>query len=167
MNLNPTETTGLRTAIKILRDDIKDDIHRFSMIPDLSDESFGNNLSGVAIKYKLLGFEQAVKNKERFFTKTLRRRFELYNKFLVLKSAMSIVPTHRVDIVYNYNLPANELEISQMITNLQDVVSTETLLSRLPFVTDSKEEAELKRAEQAERQKRAIEETRELSERGY
>ena len=153
--------------IKILRDDIKDDIHRFSMVPDLSDESFGNNLSGVAIKYKLLGFEQAVKNKERFFTRTLRRRFELYNKFLVLKSAMSIVPSHRVDIVYNYNLPANELEISQMIANLQDVVSAETLLSRLPFITDSKEEAELKRAEQAERQKRAIEETRELSERGY
>ena len=153
--------------IKILRDDIKDDIHRFSMVPDLSDESFGNNLSGVAIKYKLLGFEQAVKNKERFFTRTLRRRFELYNKFLVLKSTMSIVPSHRVDIVYNYNLPANELEISQMIANLQDVVSAETLLSRLPFITDSKEEAELKRAEQAERQKRAIEETRELSERGY
>ena len=153
--------------IKILRDDLKDDIHRFSMVPDLSDESFGNNLSGVAIKYKLLGFEQAVKNKERFFTRTLRKRFEMYNQFLALKSVMAVVPSHRVDIVYNYNLPANELEISQMIANLQDVVSSETLLSRLPFITDSKEEAELKRAEQAEKQKRTIEETQQLAERGY
>ena len=153
--------------IKILRDDLKDDIHRFSMVPDLSDESFGNNLSGVAIKYKLLGFEQAVKNKERFFTRTLRKRFEMYNQFLALKSVMAVVPSHRVDILYNYNLPANELEISQMIANLQDVVSSETLLSRLPFITDSKEEAELKRAEQAEKQKRTIEETQQLAERGY
>ena len=80
---------------------------------------------------------------------------------------MAVVPSHRVDIVYNYNLPANELEISQMIANLQDVVSSETLLSRLPFITDSKEEAELKRAEQAEKQKRTIEETQQLAERGY
>lgn len=153
--------------IKILRDDIKDDIHRFSMVPDLSDESFGSNLSGVAIKYKLLGFEQAVKNKERFFTRSLRGRFEMYNKFLALKSVMKLVPSHRVDVVYNYNLPANELEISQMISNLQDVVSSETLLGRLPFVTDSKEEAELKRTERAERYREEAERTLQLAERGY
>lgn len=44
--------------------------------------------------------------------------------------------------MFTYNLPANELEISQMISNLKDIVSSETLIGRLPFVADAKEEAE-------------------------
>lgn len=137
--------------IKVLRDDIKDDIHRLSHVPDLSDESFGNNLSGVAIKYKLLGFEQHVKNKERNFARSLRKRFELYNTFLALKNSMQTVPTHRVDIVFTYNLPANELEVAQMISYLQGLASNETLLDQLSFVGDAKEEAELAKKEQAEK----------------
>lgn len=137
--------------IKVLRDDLKDDIHRLSHVPDLSDESFGNNLSGVAIKYKLLGFEQHVKNKERNFTRSLRKRFELYNTFLALKSRMQYVPTHRVDIVFTYNLPANELEVAQMISYLTGLASNETLLDQLSFVGDAKEEAELAKKEQAEK----------------
>lgn len=139
--------------IKVLRDDIKDDIHRFAMVPDLSDESFGNNLSGVAIKYKLLGFEQHIKNKERNFTHSLRKRFEMYNTFLVLKNSMQTVPTHRVDIVFTYNLPANELEVAQMISYLTGLASNETLLDQLSFVGDAKEEAELAKKEQAESQR--------------
>ena len=135
---------------KVLRDDIKDDIHRLSHVPDLSDESFGNNLSGVAIKYKLLGFEQHVKNKERNFAKTLRKRLEIYNNFLVTLNAMKEVPSHRVDIGFTYNLPANELEIAQMINYLKGLASDETLLERLPFITDAKEEVEIARREQAE-----------------
>lgn len=137
--------------IKVLRDDIKDDIHRLSHVPDLSDESFGNNLSGVAIKYKLLGFEQHVKNKERNFTHSLRKRFELYNTFLALKSCMQTVPTHRVDVVFTYNLPANELEVAQMISYLQGLASNETLLDQLSFVGDAKEEVELAKKEQSEK----------------
>jgi SPP1 family phage portal protein len=136
---------------KVLRDDIKDDIHRLSHVPDLSDESFGNNLSGVAIKYKLLGFEQHVKNKERNFAKTLRKRLEIYNNFLVTLNAMKEVPSHRVDIGFTYNLPANELEIAQMINYLKGLASDETLLERLPFITDAKEEVEIARREQAEK----------------
>ena len=152
--------------IKILRDDLKDDIHRFSMVPDLSDESFGNNLSGVAIKYKLLGFEQLIKNKERYFAKGLKERFRLYNNYLVLKNSMGIVPVHRIDVVFTYNLPANELEISQMIANLQNIVSSETLLDRIPFVSDAKEEAELVKAEQTDGYRRKIESISDVAEGG-
>lgn len=136
---------------RVLRDDIKEDIHRLSHVPDLSDESFGNNLSGVAIKYKLLGFEQHIKNKERCLSRALRARFALYNKFLAAASRMALVPTHRVDIVFTYNLPANELETAQMISYLTGLASSETLLDQLPFVTDAKEEAELAKNERAEK----------------
>lgn len=136
---------------KVLRDDLKDDIHRLSHVPDLSDESFGNNLSGVAIKYKLLGFEQHVKDKERNFTRSLRKRFELYNNFLVTLNSMKEVPTHRIDIVFTYNLPANELEVAQMISYLQGIASNETLLDQLPFISDAKEEVAIALKEQAHR----------------
>ena len=129
--------------VEVLKDSLKSDIHRFSMIPDLSDQTFGTNLSGVAIKYKLMGFEQHVRNKERYFTKSLKKRFELYNNFLSLKGAMEYVPLHRIDIVFTRNLPVNELEVSQMVNNLSGIATSETLLSQLSFVGDPKEEARL------------------------
>ncbi|MGN0181012.1 MAG: phage portal protein [Candidatus Ornithomonoglobus sp.] len=135
--------------IKTLRDDLKEDIHRFSMVPDLSDDSFGNNLSGVAIKYKLLGFEQMTKNKEETFTRSLKKRFELYNSYLNKRDNMPIVPTHRVDVVFTHNLPVNNLEVSQMLSYLGNDVSLETKLSQLDFVSDPKEEAKLVRDQAA------------------
>ena len=59
--------------------------------------------------------------------------------------------SHRVDIGFTYNLPANELEIAQMINYLKGLASDETLLERLPFITDAKEEVEIARREQAEK----------------
>lgn len=141
--------------IVVLRDNIKQDIHRFSMVPDLSDESFGNNLSGVAIKYKLMGFEQHVRNKERYFSRMLKKRFELYNAFLTMRGSMEYVPTHRVDVIFTRNLPVNELEVSKMINNLNGIATAETLLSQLSFVTDPKEEAALASKERAEKEVKA------------
>ena len=155
------------TDAEILRNNLKQDIHRFSMVPDLSDESFGNNLSGVAIKYKLMGFEQAVKNKERFFTKGLKERFKLYNHYLAIKHKMQDVPVHRIDVVFTHNLPANELETSQMISNLRELVSNETLIDQLSFVSDAKEETELVAAEKANEYKRRVSEVEGMAERGY
>lgn len=128
--------------VEVLKDALKMDIHRFSMIPDLSEQTFGTNLSGVAIKYKLMGFEQHVRNKERYFTKSLKKRFELYTNFLSLKGAMEYVPIHRIDVVFTRNLPVNELEVSQMVRNLSGIATSETLLSQLSFVGDPKEEAQ-------------------------
>lgn len=135
--------------IRVLRDDLKVDIHRFSMVPDLSDESFGNNLSGVAIKYKLMGFEQHVRNKERLLSRGLRARLRMYIRFLALKSRMQDVPLHKIDIVFTRNLPINEVEQAQVVSTLSGIVSNETLLAQLSFVTDAAEEQRLVDAEQA------------------
>lgn len=42
----------------VLRRALSEDIHKFSMVPDLTDEQFAANASGVAMRYKLLGLEQ-------------------------------------------------------------------------------------------------------------
>ena len=67
----------------------------------------------------------------------------MYNNYLSLKGSMQFVPLHRVDVVFNRNLPVNELEISQMVNNLRGLATNETLLAQLSFVSDPKEEADL------------------------
>ena len=56
-----------------------------SHVPHLCDESFGGNLSGVAIAYKLWGLEQLCAMKERKFKKGLQRRIELITNILNIK----------------------------------------------------------------------------------
>ena len=64
--------------VDVLRKNLESDIHKISMVPNMSDENFVGNASGVAIKYKLLAFEQMTKNKERYMEKGLKERFKLF-----------------------------------------------------------------------------------------
>lgn len=126
--------------LETLKEAYRKDIHKIAMVPDLSDESFGGNLSGVAIKYKIIGFLQMVKDKERYIKSGLKRRFKLYNNLYMLMG-MKEVPTYNVDIIFKHNLPANDVETAQMIATLKGIVSDETLLAQLSYVTDPAEEA--------------------------
>lgn len=123
--------------VDVLRKTIEADIHKISMVPNMSDANFVGNASGVAIRYKLLAFEQTVKNKERFFEKALMERFELYSHYLSVKSKMAEVKKEDVDAVFKRNLPSNDFETSQMITNLRGLVDDELLASQLSFVDDA------------------------------
>lgn len=136
--------------VDVLRQNLENDIHKISMVPNMSDENFVGNSSGVAIRYKLLAFEQNVKNKERYMEKGLMERFELYNNYLVAISKMSEVPLEEVDAVFTRNLPSNDYEVSQMINNLADFVDKETLISQLSFIKDASEIVEAKKKEDEE-----------------
>ena len=139
--------------VDILRKSIETDIHKISMVPNMSDTNFVGNSSGVAIRYKLLPFEQNIKNKERYMEKGLMERFKLYNHFLFTQSKMAEVPVEEVDAVFKRNLPSNDFEISQMINNLADYVDKETLISQLSFIKDASEIVELKAKEDEEKPK--------------
>ena len=142
--------------VDILRQNIEADIHKISMVPNMSDQNFVGNSSGVAIRYKLLAFEQNIKNKERYMEKGLTERFKLYNQFLYTQSKMDIVPVEEVDTVFKRNLPSNDFEISQMINNLADYVDAETLISQLSFIKDASEIVKLKAAEDEAKPKAAF-----------
>jgi len=133
----------------ILRQNIENDIHKISMTPNLADENFVGNSSGVAIAYKLLAFDQNVKNKERYFERGLMERFALYNAFLSTKSVMPKVPIFEVDAVFKRNLPRNDHETSQTILNLDGMVDKELLVSQLSFVKDASETVEIAKQEKA------------------
>jgi SPP1 family phage portal protein len=120
---------------EILRDAIKSDIHKFSHVPDLTDENFAGNSSGVAMKYKLLGLEQLTKIKERWFREGLRWRLRLFSGFLSLKGKPSL-DADSVQMMFRRSLPVNDLEIAQMVQMLSGLVPAKMLLSQVPFIDD-------------------------------
>jgi len=133
-NLNDSYIENIKTRLQ-------NDIHKFSSVPDMSDDSFAGNASGVAIKYKLLGMEQIRSRKERCFKKGLQRRIEIIAGMLRTKSKADI-DFRDISITFTANLPANLQEQAQIVSQLDGMISRKTLLSLLPVVTNPKEEME-------------------------
>lgn len=127
-------------GVETLRKAIKEDIYTFSHVPNLTDENFAGNSSGVAMEYKLLGLEMLTKIKERYYKKGLRKRIKMFCHFLNLKSKgldpVMITPS------FSRALPKNLYEIAQMISTLSSQVSAKTLIKLLPFVEDPDAEIE-------------------------
>ena len=141
-NLNDTYIENIKTRLQ-------NDIHKFSAIPDMSDDAFAGNTSGVAIKYKLIGLEQVRSRKERGFKKGLQRRIELIAGMLKTKSKADI-DFRDIEITFTANIPANNQEQAEIVKTLYGLVSQKRLLSLLPFVTDPAEELEELKKEQEE-----------------
>ena len=60
---------------------LNQDIHKFSMIPDMQDKEFSGNSSGVALGYKLLALEQLAAQKEMYFKKAINQKIRTYDRF--------------------------------------------------------------------------------------
>ncbi len=138
-------------SLEVLRKAIKDDIHKIAMTPDLSDENFVGNSSGVAIKYKLINFEQNAIGKHGFFEHSARQRFSIYNNFLNVIKNLPLVPLHKIDLIFKRNLPQNDLEISQMIGNVWGKISDETAIGQLSYIDNAKEELDQARKDALDR----------------
>ena len=136
-------------GVEILKKAIEQDIHKFSHIPCMSDESFGGNVSGVAMEFKLLGMENITKIKTRYYKKGLRKRLRIFANFLNTRSGISVDVTC-ITPTFSRAMPKNLLEISQYVANLWGKVSKKTLLSQIPFVEDPDEE--LKAVEKEEQE---------------
>lgn len=126
------------THIENIKDRLTMDIHKFSQTPNLNDEQFATNLSGVAIKYKMLGLENKTAIKERKFTSALIKRVSLIRNILNLRG--NNFAFEYVEPVFTRNLPANLVELGDLVSKIRGLVSDETLRSQLPFVLDNEEE---------------------------
>nr|DAJ80993.1 MAG TPA: PORTAL PROTEIN [Caudoviricetes sp.] len=145
------------TGVEILKKAIEQDIHKFSHIPCMTDESFGGNVSGVAMEFKLLGLENITKIKTRYYKKGLRKRLRIFAGWLYTSRQIT-VNTAGITPTFTRALPKNLLEISQIVANLWGKVSRKTLLSQIPFVGDVDEElaAVEKEAEEAVKQQQTM-----------
>lgn len=121
------------TQIENMLDNIRDTIREIAAAPDFTDESFGTQ-SGIAIRYKLLNFENKAGQIEKAMVKTLQRRIELICSILHLTSGEEV--WRDVQIVFTRNLPVDTQEIVSMVNSLRGLVSDKTLIAQLPFITD-------------------------------
>src|SRR5699024_8423438 len=96
------------------------------------------NASGVAIRYKILAFENQTAKKERKFKKGLQRRLELISNIMAITGKAYL----ETQIIFTRNLPINELEIAQEINILRGMILNRTLLKQLRFVEDIETELE-------------------------
>ena len=132
------------TQIQNMLKDIRDRIMNISNCPDFNDKDFMAS-SGIALQYKLVGFNNVSKAIMNRMEKALRKRIELFGWIEQIKGDK--VTGFKIN--FTQNIPANTLDTAQIVNALRGLVSDETLLSLLPFVDDAKEE--LKKA-QAEKQ---------------
>lgn len=128
---------------------LREDMHIFSNVPNLTDANFGGNLSGVAVSYKLWGLEQICAIKERKFKRGLQRRIELITGMLNLMGGH--YDYRDIDIEFRRNKPQNLLEIAQIVQMLSDLLSKESRLKMLPNVDNPQDELD-KMAEEQEKE---------------
>lgn len=134
---------------ELLRQSLSDDIHKFSFVPDLTNEKFSGDTSGVAMRFKLLGLEQLTKIKERWFREGLRHRLLCMAQFLATKG-MAAVDVDAVQITFSRSLPVNDLEIAQTAQAYDGLVPRELLLQHIPWVDDPRVAMEMLEKEQAQ-----------------
>ena len=134
--------------VENMKNRLDKDIHKFAKCPNMSDEEFASNASGIAIKFKLLGTENLVSIKERKFKRGLQQRLELMSMInSVLREGFD---WRAIDIVFTRNIPSNDTDIANMVNTLKDIVSEETLLAQIPFVEDVQTELEKLKKEREE-----------------
>lgn len=126
---------------------VNNNIHKFSKTPDLSDEKFSGNLSGVAIRYKMLSMEQVTGIKERKFKKSLSHRLKMVIHFINVKMGGDY-EWRDIEPVFARNIPDNVVELAEIVTRLSGMMPTESLLALLPFVDDPVRELKLLKSEE-------------------
>ena len=120
------------TQIENMLQNINDTIHKIANSPDFSQESFGTS-SGIALRFRLLGFENTAGAIEKNMTKALQRRIELICTILNMTGDAM---WRDVQITFTRNIPTDILETVNMVNSLRGLVSDKTLLAQLPFIQD-------------------------------
>lgn len=125
------------------------DIFMMSNVPNLSDESFSGNASGVAMRYKIFGFEQAIAQTINSFKRSLGRRYDLLGKITSnLKGGM--IDVQPVNATFTPNLPYAVSEEVQMLISAGIPLSHKTMYDQTHFTDATTEEANLEQeAEQS------------------
>lgn len=132
-------------ALCQLEKNLRRNILQLSMTPDLSDEAFAGQTSGVALRYKLWGIEQVRSAKERSFTEGLAGLLAALTAGLRVLGIPADLTTGTP--TFYKNLPRDNGELAQTLLSLSPVLSQRTILENLPWVTDVEEELRRKASE--------------------
>ena len=134
-NINPeAEKNQLDNLLKFL--------FQISQVPDLTDEAFGGNQSGVAMQYKLWGLDQLWGTKTTKYTKSIIARLKIVFHLLQYQIKNHVQLLNDINITFAKNLPKDNSAEYTMVQALKDVVSKKTLLENISIVDDVQAELE-------------------------
>lgn len=125
-------------ALENFKNRLTNDIHKLSLTPNVTDENFASNASGIAMKYKLYGLEQKTSVKERKFKKSINQRLKLIINLLSFSKTGYFVD--EIKIIFKRNHIANLVEIVDTANKSLNLVSKKTVLEMLPFVDNVDDE---------------------------
>ena len=143
----PQVTGDLMNYLETLRKDI----HKFSMVPDLTDKDFLNAASGTAMRLKLQGLEFLTGVKESNFRKGLTRRLEVLGDYLSL--ANNGFEFDKALIVFKRNTVESLSEILDSAIRLKGIISDESVLDMIPTVDSQEELRRLKKQKEENMQR--------------
>ena len=126
-----------QSKISVLASALRADIHATSFVPNMTDVNFANNSSGVAMQYKLIGFEALTSEKQTFFEKCLRRRLKLFASALKLLGGQEI-NVQDITITFNRSLPRNDVEMASIVSQVdnRNIIDKETLGKQFSFYNE-------------------------------
>ena len=143
-NINPEAT-------KQQIDRLLNFIFQISQVPDLTDEAFGGNQSGVAMQYKLWGMNQLWITKTTKYEKALYQRLKILLHLLQYQFESNVSLLDNIIITFNKNLPDDYSNLIDSVVKLKGIISDKSLVKQIPFIEDV--DAELEELEkQAEKQ---------------
>lgn len=143
------------SSFKELRNMIREDIFAITNVADFTDENFGGNQSGIAISYKLIGFENLRLDKATYFKQGILRRWKLAGKY---KGNEFDIKKGDIELTFYANIPENVAQDLEYVQLYKDgVISLKTLLGKMETVKDVDAEIELLEDEEKENIKRTKE----------
>lgn len=132
-------------------------IYQISMIPNMKDQEFSGNASGVALEYKLLPMKNKSNSKERKFTKSLRALFRAVFSTGQVISQSGKDSWEDLQFQFTRNIPKDIAGSISAAKQAEGMISKRTQLSLLPFIDDPDSELEQVNKEKQESIKQARE----------
>jgi len=111
-------------------------IHTLSRTPDVSDESFAGNASGVAMRYKQLGVIQQAKTKRRMFERGLSVLYGIVETLEHAVSGLWDIDSNDIKFTFHDNLPTDDVETIQALVSAGATLPQAYLYKFLPEVND-------------------------------
>lgn len=130
------------SGVEAYKDRISRNIHMFTNTPDMTDENFGGNQSGEAMKYKLFGLEQRTAIKEGLFRKGLRRRYKLVGQIMSINRELNIDAIQDLTFTFTRNIPKSIKDEMDMYLQAGGQISQQSLMSLVSFIDNPQQEME-------------------------
>lgn len=129
------------SGAEILRKSIVEDIGRTSCVPQMMDENFSGNSTGVALSYKFFPLDQVIKVKEKYFRECIKNRLRMFNRFrsLIGQAEFDLAD---IKIKFKHILPSNTLEEAQKASMLNGIIPDKENIGQLSFIDDPEAAAE-------------------------